>query len=319
MKRKHPGDDVRLRHCLGPRSWLAWPFLTLLWLASRLPYSWQLRSSPALGRLCRRVASHQRIDAMQRNLALCFPERITAEREALLHAYFQAMGMAFFEIGTAWWLSPARLAKRFRVTGTEHLEAARRDGTGVILLTAHFTTMELCGRLLGTMLPFHPLYRPTRIPAMQWVMKRTRRNRAGKAIPRHDLRGMIRHLRAGDAVWYPPDQAFRGMSGVMARFFGRSAPTVTGTSRLARLGRARVVPVFCERLPGRQGYHLRIQPPLADFPSGDEVNDAERVNRVIETQIRRVPEQYMWVYDRFRTDVLGQIPDPASTGADSDP
>lgn len=310
LKQERPNDNVKFRQCLGPRSWLVWPLLGLLWIAARLPYRWQLRGSRPMGRLCHRVASTDRREAMRRNLAICFPERDEAERESLLRAHFQAMGMAFFEIGVAWWLPAPRLAKRFRVTGAEHLEKARRDGTGVILLTAHFTTMELCGRLLGTLVPFHPLYRPTRIPAVQWLMKRARRGRAAEAIARHDLRGMVRHLRAGDAVWYPPDQTFRGMSGVMAPFFGRPAPTITATSRIARIGGARVVPVFCERLPGREGYRLRILPALADFPSEDETADAARVNRVIEEQIRRVPEQYMWVYDRFRTDVLGQALDP---------
>jgi KDO2-lipid IV(A) lauroyltransferase len=82
--------------------------------------------------------------------------------------------------------------------------------------------------------------------------------------------------------------------------FGIPAATYTRTSRLARMSGAAVLPYFLERLPGTQGYRAVIHPPLENFPSDCPAADAERFNHLIEAQVRRVPEQYLWIHRRFK-------------------
>src|SRR5207248_1684534 len=98
----------------------------------------------------------------RRNLELCFPELSPAARERLLDAHFVSLGIALLEIPLAWWSPPARIARMVRVEGAEHLRAAVARGQGVILLTAHFTPMEMAGRALASVAPVRFLYRPTR-------------------------------------------------------------------------------------------------------------------------------------------------------------
>jgi KDO2-lipid IV(A) lauroyltransferase len=86
----------------------------------------------------------------------------------------------------------------------------------------------------------------------------------------------------------------------MVRLFGIPAATNTLTSRLARTTGAPVLPYFLRRLPGTQGYRAVIHPPLEDFPSDDAVADTERLNHLIEAQVRLVPEQYLWIHRRFK-------------------
>ena len=125
-------------------------------------------------------------------------------------------------------------------------------------------------------------------------------SRHGKPIAHDDIRTMIRALKKNEAVWYAPDQSYRNKGAAMVKFFGIPAATTTATSRLARISGAAVLTYFPERLPGNAGYRVVIGPALEDFPGVDPVDDVERFHALLEAQIRRVPEQYLWVHRRFK-------------------
>jgi KDO2-lipid IV(A) lauroyltransferase len=91
-------------------------------------------------------------------------------------------------------------------------------------------------------------------------------------------------------------------------FFGVPAATITATHHLARLSGAVVIPFFHRRLPGNQGYVLRLGAPLPDFPGPDVLHDTARVNACIEQMVREAPEQYLWVHKRFKSRPTGQPP-----------
>jgi KDO2-lipid IV(A) lauroyltransferase len=86
----------------------------------------------------------------------------------------------------------------------------------------------------------------------------------------------------------------------MVKFFGIPAATTTATSRLARISGAAVLTYFPERLPGAGGYRVVIGPPFEGYPGTDAVHDAERFHALLEAQIRRIPEQYLWMHRRFK-------------------
>ena len=125
-------------------------------------------------------------------------------------------------------------------------------------------------------------------------------SRHGKPIAHDDIRTMIRALKNNEAVWYAPDQSYRNKGAAMVDFFGIPAATTTATSRLARISGAAVLTYFPERLPGTAGYRVVIGPALDNFPGADAICDVQRFNRLLEAQIRRVPEQYLWVHRRFK-------------------
>jgi KDO2-lipid IV(A) lauroyltransferase len=124
--------------------------------------------------------------------------------------------------------------------------------------------------------------------------------RHGNPIRYDDIRGMIRALKHNEAVWYAPDQSYRNKGAAMVDFFGIPAATNTATSRLAKISGARVLTYFPERLPGSAGYRVVIGPALTDFPSCDPVGDALRFNELLQAQILRIPEQYLWMHRRFK-------------------
>ncbi|HET7308321.1 MAG TPA: LpxL/LpxP family Kdo(2)-lipid IV(A) lauroyl/palmitoleoyl acyltransferase [Gammaproteobacteria bacterium] len=284
---------------LKPRYWPLWLALGLIRLAVLLPYRVQRPLGFALGRLIRRVAGRRRrITAI--NLERCFPELAAAQRRDLERRHFESLGLGLIELGMCWWASEKRLRRLVRVEGLEHLETARAGGHGVILLTAHFTTLEIGGAMLTLFVRLHAMYRPHRNPLLDAVIRGGRERRAERAIRRDDVRGMLKSLKAGTPIWYAPDQGYRGENGVTVPFFGVPAPTNPATGRIARISGAPVVPFFVERLDGAQGYLIRLLPPLEGFPIGDDAADAARVNAVLEDGIRRRPAQYLWSHDRFK-------------------
>ena len=86
----------------------------------------------------------------------------------------------------------------------------------------------------------------------------------------------------------------------------RVKATVTATTKVARLGKARVVPFTQERLADGRGYRLVIHPPLADFPGESEEADCLRINQWIEQAVSQHPEQYLWAHRRFKTRPAGE-------------
>ncbi|MGE5624061.1 MAG: lipid A biosynthesis lauroyl acyltransferase, partial [Bacillota bacterium] len=256
------------RAFLKPRYWPVWLLLGFVRLAILLPYPVQLGLGRTLGWLLRHAAKRRwRITLV--NLERCFPELDAPAREALARRHFDSLGMAFLEIGMCWWADAARLKKLVHIEGVENLHAARAKGKGVILLSAHFTTLEIGGRLLGLATDFHLMYRPNQNALIEEVMRRSRERHFDRAIPRNDVRLMLKSLKDGKPVWYAPDQGYRGKNSEMIPFFGIPAPTNTATSRLARASGAPVVPFFVERLPGTQGYALSLEPALEGFPGDD--------------------------------------------------
>ena len=93
----------------------------------------------------------------------------------------------------------------------------------------------------------------------------------------------------------------RSKDTVFARFFGVPAATITATHHLARMSGAAVIPFFHRRLPGNQGYALRLGAPLEAFPGSYAEADTARINVCIEQMVREAPAQYLWVHKRFKT------------------
>jgi KDO2-lipid IV(A) lauroyltransferase len=288
------------RRYYAPRYWPVWLGLGLMKLLSALPFAWQIVLGRGIGLLSARLARYRRHIAAV-NLALCFPELFLPQRNALLQAHFAALGIGLFETALAWWGADEKIRRLGKVEGIDHLEKALAQSKGVILVTAHFIPLELGARFITLYCPFHALYRPHENPLYEAVMRRERERRSRlPPLARQDMRGLVRGLKQGHAIWYAPDQNYGPHHSILVPFFGVPALTITATSRLARLSGAAVVPYFPERLPGTAGYRVTILPALEDFPSTDEAADALRINRLIEDWVRRVPEQYLWVHRRFK-------------------
>lgn len=281
---------------LHPRYWPTWLGLGVLWVIAQSPWKLQMWLGKLFGLLMFHVLPQRRFVSCL-NLELAFPELDQAQRTQLNREHFISLGRGLLETALSWWGDDSKLAHQTQIEGMENLQAAMQQG-GVVLLSAHFTSLELGGRLLAQHIPLHVIYRPHQNPVIEWRVARLRSKRYGKAIPRDNIRDMIRSLQQGHVVWYAQDQNFGLKNSVFAPFFGVPAATNTATSRLAKLGKAQVVPFFTVRT--ETGYLLRFLPALENFPSEAILDDTTLVNHIIEQQVREFPAQYLWTHRRYK-------------------
>ena len=282
----------------SPRHWPTWLLIGAAALAARLPWPLQRALGRGIGRLLPALLP-ARAKVARRNLELCFPELDAAARRRLYAASFASLGIALFEFGRAWWGSVAPMRRGLRVEGLEHLQAARAGGRGVIVISGHFTTLEIAARLMCDHAPLAGMYRPHEDPAMEWAVKRGRLRYAAAMFTREELRPALRHLKQGGLLWFAPDQDTRRGDSVFVPFFGHPAWSLTSTHQLARLSGAAVI-AFSHVRRADGGYTLRLSPPFADFPSADAPADTARVIEAVEAMVREAPDQYLWIHKRFK-------------------
>ena len=254
------GTRKPLQHYIAPKYWLTWLGLGLLRVLCWLPHRSLLAFGRVLGRLTFRLAGKRRAIVV-RNLRLCFPDMPGADREALVREHFEALGISLMEMGLGRWASDEHLASLTTIDGVEHVLDAVNSGRGVILLSAHFTTLELSGRVLKLHIPpFDAVYRKNRSEFITEVLRTGRERSAAETIEKRDIKTMVRSLRQGRVVWYAPDQSYSRKGAEVIPFFGVPSMHTTATSTLARLGKAVTIPYFPQRLADGR-YRLRILPP----------------------------------------------------------
>lgn len=271
-----------------------------MWLVAQLPYAIQLQIGALLGRLMWLFVKRKRHIATV-NVSLAFPHLSAEEQKKLLKANFRSTGIAFIELGLAMWGRERMLKRISHIEGLEYVEQALQGGKGVILLGSHFTNLIITGRLLTMQLRFDIVVKKLHNEVFQTLIERHRQKHYQNVFYTTDLRGMVRSLRSNHICWYAPDQDFGRKQSVFVPFMGIQTITLTSTARLARTSGAAVVYLEYDRLPGAQGYQIKIYPQLEDFPTEDDYKDARRVNELIEQHIQRSPDQYMWVHRRFKT------------------
>jgi len=285
-----------------PRFWLTWLGIALLRMIILLPWRWQMALGAVIGKLLYiALPSRRKISCI--NLEIAFPELTATQRETLNRKHFISLGRGLIEAALGWWGSDKKIQKLAHVEDLEILENALKDHR-VILLGAHFSSLEVGGRMLARFMPLHVVYRPHQNELIEYLVAAKRDKQYGKAIPKTRMREMIKSIKDGFPTWYATDQNYRAKGSILVPFFGQDAPTNPGTSRLAKMTGAKVLPCITVRLlddaDKRQGYLIRAIPTVEDFPSGDALQDTTKLNLILEKLIREFPDQYLWTHKRYK-------------------
>jgi Kdo2-lipid IVA lauroyltransferase/acyltransferase len=297
-----PGRDpvrVPLYRFLGPRFWALWLGLGFIRLVNAFPLSVNLAVGRWLGRLAWRSSRRDRRIA-EINIALCLPDLTPGERARLVREHFESLGCALIETGLVYWARDSRLRRMVRFEGLEHLEAALARGRGALMLSAHFTTLEMGARALTLVGPTSIMYLTPGNPLIAELSRRNRARHTVQAITSEQIRDLLQNLKNNLPVWYAPDQRYTEKNSAIVPLFGQPAASNVATSRLARISGASVLPYFPARRADNRGYVLRIHPPFDNFPSDDAVADTKRFHELIEDHVRQYPAQYLWTYKRFK-------------------
>lgn len=294
-----PQQPQFTKQLLHPRYWLLWLGFGCVWLISWLPYRLQVFMGKGLGLLLGKVLS-KRTRIARRNLQLCYPEMSEHAREALLRENLKHTGISLFETGMAWFWPQWRINKHMQIEGAEHIHAAQQQERGILLLSCHFLSLEMGGRIFSSQYESVGFYRKNRNPVMEFMQCYGRTRGKASLIQRTNVRGAFRALRQKKMLWYAPDQDLGRQRSVFVPFMHvRDTATAPAAGVMAKSSNAIVVPFY--QIREKDGYRVVVLPPLNDFPSGDEIVDTTRVNQVIEEMVRQHPEQYMWIHRRFKT------------------
>lgn len=286
---------------LAPRFWPTWLAVGLLRLFALLPASVLHHLGSALGMLIYRTVTSRR-RAARINLKQAYPELSDSEISQLNKKAFKSLGISIFEMGVAWFADSNSLKQRCQIEGKEHLDNAMARGKGAILLTGHFTTLEIGARLIGFYADkYNGVFKKAHDPLFNAIMVHYRSRFGDDLIENKNTRAIIRGLKKGHATWFAPDQDFADQDIVFTPFLGGIASTLTATAKLAKITGAAVVPFYPVRLEQGKGYKLVVMPELENFPGDDIEADSARVNKTIESMVYDCPEQYLWSHKRFKT------------------
>ena len=280
--------------------------VALFRLLARLPLSWLHGTGAALGWLVywSSPAYSARLRENLYGAGVCAGE---AQCAPLLRAAVAAAGKGVTELIAVWFGDDETVARLVvQCERWDVVESARARGDGIIFLTPHLGCFEISALYGAQRMPLTVLYRP---PKQGWIepLMAAGRSRWHAVVAPANLRGvrmLYKALARGEAVGLLPDQAPGVGEGVWADFFGRPAYTMTLVRRLQQASGAAVIMAFAERLPAGRGYRLHLEE-LA----GRDLDEAA-LNRAVEAQVRRCPEQYLWSYNRYKTPA-GAEPPPA--------
>ena len=311
-------NDIPLnaRDYIAPKYWGLWLVFVIMRLSTYLPMKWTQAIGSSIGRLgYRLVASRRRVARI--NIRQAYPDYTEEQIRQLNREHFRSLGISFFEMGLAWWGKSDKLRAASHVEGMQHLEKAVARGKGVVLLSGHFTTLDIGGRLIGLHTVFdekykdytlNGVYKKAHSPFFNAMMTHRRAYYGDELIENNNVRAVIRGLRKGAITWFAPDQDFAQQDIVFTPFLGGIASTLTATARMSEITGAAVVPYYAERLDNARGYRLVLLPELENFPTGDIQADSARINKAIEEMAYANPSQYGWVHKRFKTQPPGSPP-----------
>jgi len=299
------GRRARVRRAgHGPRSrpMVAWLGRAALRAASWPSYRVIYRVGGWLGLAQFHLPGRSRA-ATRVNLKLCLPELDDARRKQLERASLIETGRTMFELGALWHWNRERVSALVReFDGEGVLAAALAEGRGVILLTPHLGAWELCCAFISLRHPLTALYRAPNVLEMDAVYTRARQRFGAKLVTADatGVRTLHRALHDGEVGGILPDQDPGRGSGIFVPYFGVAANTSVLVARLASKLRVPVLFIWAERLPRGAGFRIHIERASAELGDSDPERATRALNREVERLVRRLPEQYLWSYKRFR-------------------
>ncbi len=302
-------EKTPLTQFTGPKYWPTWIGLWIMWLLAHLPFALQVKIGQFLGLLAYYLA-RQRREICRINIKLCFPELTATEQQELVRKSFISNGIAVMEVALGWCRNIEDFRSRVSISGLENLRAAKARGRGVLLVCAHFSTLEFAGALLTLFEDMDVTYRKHKNLLFDAVMSNARKRHFLAVVERKNVRDTYKRLKQGHTLWYAPDQDYGAKHSVFVPFFGVEAATITATSRFASANDSAVLFFAHYRNKDNTGYLLEISPTINDYPSDDEVADATKINDIIEKAIRKAPDQYLWMHKRFKTQAAGKMASP---------
>ncbi|MCZ4294771.1 lauroyl-Kdo(2)-lipid IV(A) myristoyltransferase [Vibrio sinaloensis] len=287
---------------LHPKHWGTWLGIFFAALFAFMPYRWRDNLARKLSvfavRKNGRVVRRTRV-----NLKYCFPEKSEQERQAILEETF--VKAAQYLLGYSEFLvrSTKHNQDRGVMIGEENILPLLDAGENVIILAPHAWAVDYPAVMLAAKgYKVTTIMKPQRNPIGDWLMQVQRMQYGGRIFAREaGVKPFVRSIKDGYLGYWLPDEDFGPTNSVFVPFFGTEKATLKGFGKMARLSKAKVVPILPAYNDKTGKYEVHILPALENFPTGDEETDARAMNQAIEDLVRPRPEQYMWNLSLLKT------------------
>lgn len=281
-----------------PKFLPTWFLIILMKLGAKLPFDMQVAIGTVFGKLLYHILPRFTKIAHV-NIGKCFPDKNKSQIEQLLKQHFISLGIAFFEVANCFYIKDKELKKRYQIKNTYILQQALDKKKNIILLVGHFTTMMLAGRMLLQNFKFADVYRPQNNALFNAKMTEQFIKHGSTMVKAKHSKALITTLKSGMPIWYAHDQDLGVKNSTFAPFFNLPTATINATAKLAKINNTVVIPLSFSR--NQSGYELEFSPILNNYPSPDPLQNATITNKILQAQILKTPEQYLWIHRRFKT------------------
>mgnify|MGYP006086104023 FL=1 len=288
---------------IHPKFYPTWILILLMRIAVFIPFQFQVILGKAIGKLIYPFMKKLRETAYS-NISNCFPEKKQPQVTLLVKQHFDAIGISLFETANAYYGSDRKIKKLLSINNKHFFSDALKDEGGIILLCSHFMPLMLGSRALLLENTIANVYRPQNNKLFDKVMVKGYTKNGAVMIKSKDTRSILKAIKNSLPIWYAPDQDLGINNSVFAPLFGIETATASATARLAKNNNTRVIPYSFIRT--KHGYEMSFDKPIKNYPSNDPIKDATTTNRILENQIIKAPEQYLWIHRRFKTRPNGQ-------------
>jgi KDO2-lipid IV(A) lauroyltransferase len=247
-----------------------------------------------------------------RNLELAMPELSVAERERILRGVYRHLGWQLVEFCRMPRYTAENTRGWIRTEGLDHYLTARARGKGVLVLTGHLGAWELSSfyhSLMGY--PMGMVIRRLDNRLLDTFVNNIRCMYGNRVLHKDDFgRGLLTAMRAGETVGILMDTNMTPPQGLFVSFFGLKACTASGLAHIALKTGAAVLPGFLVWEPTERQYVLHFGPEVEFASTGNREADLEAAtqtcNDVLESWIRRYPDQWLWIHRRWKTRPAGE-------------
>lgn len=287
-------------HFLAPKYWLTWLGVLFALPIALLPLSFHrwlaTKAANKLSKAKSGPAHRARV-----NFELCFPELSFAEREKMVYDTLFTSGVFLLRFSLLSLKSKSWLQSQCDFVNKENLTKLTDAGEKVILLVPHSWAIDIPAVMLASMnLPVSAMAKKQKNPVTDWLMHRQRVQYGGRVYERSGgIKPFIKSVKDGYLGYYLPDQDHGAELSEFVPFFATTKATLPGLSKLAKLSKAKVVPLFASINTETGRYSLEVLPAL-DIQTSD-YDDARAMNQAIEHFVKPKPEQYMWILQLLRT------------------
>lgn len=290
---------------LLPQYWGIWLGIFALLLLGLLPYRIRDYIAAKLGVIIGHKAKKQRRRA-EINLKHCFPQWNEQQREEVIDKMFIVVTQVMLGIGEVAIRSKKHLHQRCEFIGWQEIEKVQAEGHNIIFMVPHGWAIDTAGIMMHSYgLPIMAMYNPHRNPLVDWLWTKVRLRFGGGAHPRQNgIKPFLTKVRNGEMGYYLPDEDYGEELSVYTPFFATEKATLPGLYKMAKVTKAKILPMF-PRYDAKKGkYIFDIHAPLE--LTKDPAQSARAMNEKIEEFVTPNPEQYVWILRLLKTQKNGE-------------